>query len=153
MDIDEIYIGDVETLSTIHHALRSSRRRTAIILLANVMFKTGTGGIFPECCNAERSISVRTLSRQIVAIDQEVPVENATGDAYHNVYTSLIQTHLPRLDAIDAINYDSERKIIHPDKNLLGLAVMAVIFTPITTLLFDAETVDHFQEESGLMED
>ena len=152
MDIDDPDLGDIESISTIHHALRSSRRRTAIILVALKLLgpKSAEPSTVDEISD---SISVRTLSRQIVALEQDIPIGQATGDAYHNVYTSLIQTHLPRLQAIRAIKYNPDRKEIRPGENLPALAVIATISTPIAMFLFNDSSVDQFQQGNELMED
>jgi hypothetical protein len=87
-------------------------------------------------------VSVREIARQIKAIEQGVPTEQATGEPYHNVYTSLIQTHLPELDGVGAIEYDSDRKLIGPDKNLIALATIATITSPLAQLLFQTAIAD-----------
>ena len=81
-------------------------------------------------------VSVRQLAREIVSIEEDVPVENATGEPYHNVYTALIQTHLPKLDAVAAIEYNPERKTVIPNQNLLVFALVAAITSPVAKLLF-----------------
>ena len=124
------------SLDAIHHSLRASRRRLIITVLAHhylahTQAKTQDS---PEA--RESTVSVRELSRVIVTIEEEVPIEHATGAPYHNVYTSLIQTHLPELDDIGAIDYDSSRKVVRPDDNLVALAIVANISSPIVKLLF-----------------
>lgn len=122
-----------QSISTIHHVLRSTRRRLAVLLIAkNLMdqlFSEEQPSTSPE-------LSVRELSREIVSIEKDIPLNHATGDNYHNVYTSLTQVHLERLDAIGAITYDADRKIIQPDYNLLALASVAVATSPLVFLLF-----------------
>jgi len=87
-------------------------------------------------------LTVRELSREIVAIEQEVPLDHATGKSYHNVYTSLTQSHLDRLDAIEAIRYDPDRKTVEPDHNLLALASVATSASPLIRLLFRDSTAE-----------
>lgn len=135
-----------QSISTIHHTLRSTRRRLAVLLIANKSLhklftkdeQTEPNQETPESVE----LSVRDIAKEIVAIEQEIPVKNATGDAYHNVYSSLIQAHLHRLDSIDAINYNPTRKTIQPDHNLLALASVAASTSPLVRLLFKNSTAE-----------
>jgi hypothetical protein len=86
--------------------------------------------------DGEALVSVRQLAKEIVSIEKDVSVENATGEPYHNVYTALIQTHLPKLDDVAAIEYNSDRKTVSPDQNLLALSMVAAISSPVAQLLF-----------------
>lgn len=81
-------------------------------------------------------VSVRQIAKEIVSVEEDVPKENATGDPYHNVYTALIQTHLPKLDNVDAIEYDPDRKDITPDENLIAFAMAAALTSSVAQLLF-----------------
>jgi hypothetical protein len=84
----------------------------------------------------ETVVPVRQVAKQIVAIENDVSLEQATGDPYHNVYTSLIQTHLPKLNDVGAIDYNSERKYISPERNLVALAIVASLSSPVVQMLF-----------------
>lgn len=133
-----------ETISTIHHILRSSRRRLVIVLTAKRMMRywiytnerPHEMSLSQFDLESETVITVRQLARRIVAIEQNVSENHATGDDYHNMYTSLIQTHLPKLDSVAAISYNEDRKWIVPDKNLLALASITVATTPLAQMLF-----------------
>lgn len=136
-----------ESVSTIHHALRASRRRLSVILIAQrvtgTISKDGDNtGTQPQVSSTDRVVTVRQLAREIVSIEQGVTKKNATGEPYHNVYTSLIQTHLPRLDDVAAIKYDSDRKTVRPDQNLIVLATIASITSPVIHLLFHPAVAD-----------
>jgi hypothetical protein len=85
------------------------------------------------------SVTVREVARQITAVENGVSPDQATGEPYHNVYTSLIQSHLPRLDAVRAIEYDSDRKIMRPDQNLLPLFIAASTTSPIQILFHSTD--------------
>lgn len=129
-----------ESISTVHHSLRASRRRLVVSLLAHRTI-TATSKINSKELTAADTgtgpgVPVRQLAREIAAIEEDVVLEHATGDPYHNVYTSLIQTHLPELDDVDAIEYDSDRKNVMPDQNLLALAMVVASTSPITQMLF-----------------
>lgn len=138
--------GTDESVSTIHHALRSSRRRLAVVLVARRVIEPFSGEeddpTQSQISSAAPVVTVRQLGRKIVSIEQGVSEKNATGEPYHNVYTSLIQTHLPRLDDVAAIEYDSNRKTVSPDRNLIVLATIASITTPVAQLLFHPAVAD-----------
>jgi hypothetical protein len=130
-----------QSLSAVHHALRAPRRRLAIGLVSHRAI-IATGREYPpkseegRVTASETTVTVRQLAKEIVSIEENVPLEQATGDSYHNVYTALIQTHLPELDKIGAVAYDSDRKEVRPDRNLVALAMVAAISSPISQLLF-----------------
>lgn len=119
-----------EELSTIYHVLRAQRRRLCIlelVTLTNSKHRWAT---------AETVVQARQLARRITAIEQDISVDQASGDAYHSVYTSLTQTHLPVLDDIEVIDYDSNRKTLHPGRNLLPVATIAVTTSPVVKVFF-----------------
>jgi hypothetical protein len=127
--------------STIHHILQASRRRLAVRLIAHRVITTGA--VESTEATAKRQqwrdgivVQVRQLAREIVSIEEDMPIERATGEPYHNVYTALIQTHLPKLDDVAAIEYDSDRKTVTPDQNLLAFALVVEISAPVARLLF-----------------
>ncbi|WP_425604920.1 DUF7344 domain-containing protein [Halobellus marinus] len=92
---------------------------------------------------SEYLISVSQLAREVVSIEDDVPLSHATGDAYHNAYTTLIQTHLPKLDSLGAIKYDDDRKQVGPDQNLLAMAMVATTTSPVAQILFHNALSDH----------
>jgi len=83
-----------DTLETgqIHDILRNDRRRLAIK------------------CLRERgdSMSVRDLSEQVAA--RETGESPAPRDKRRSVYVSLHQTHLPKLDDLGIVEYDTDAK-------------------------------------------
>lgn len=95
--------GDTpQALPTVYHALRASRRRYVIQLLS----KTD-----------EDPVTVRWLSRQITALEEDIPVERATGETYRSVYNALSQSHLPTLADGALINYDPDRQTVSAGPN------------------------------------
>lgn len=50
--------------------------------------------------------TVRELTAEIAAIENDVPVSELAYGQRKTVYTSLYQTHLPKLDELDVIDYD-----------------------------------------------
>jgi phage tail tube protein FII len=133
-----------QSLSTIHHALRASRRRLAVVLVAYRVIRTSATGTSTadEATTDEIEVSVRQIAKEIVVIEEETPPEQATGEPYHNRYNSLNQTHLPELDRVGAIEYNADRKQITPDRNLLALAMVAAITSPLAQTLFHAAVAD-----------
>jgi hypothetical protein len=134
-----------QSLSVVHHALRASRRRLTISFVAHQALTTGqdaTESGRSQLVHTEASMPVRQIAKEIVAVEEDTPVDQTTGDAYHNVYTALIQTHLPKLDDIEAISYDVDRKEIAPAENLLALAMVAAITSPVAQMLFHDAVAD-----------
>ncbi len=76
----------------IHDILRNDRRRAAITVL------TEEGG----------SATIRELSERIASLEsgEDPPPRNLR----QSVYVSLHQTHLPKLDALDIVDYDTDTK-------------------------------------------
>ncbi|MEZ3162316.1 hypothetical protein ABNG03_10150 [Halorubrum sp. RMP-47] len=134
-----------QSLSTIHHTLRASRRRLIVGLVAHRSLKSAE---FQQTKNqvqasdSEPTVTVRQISREIVSIEEGIPLEHATGDPYHNVYTALIQTHLPELDDVGAIRYNPDRKNIRPDDNLFALSMVAALTSPVAQMLFHSAIAD-----------
>jgi hypothetical protein len=130
-----------QSLSVIHHALRTSRRRIVIGLLA---YRTLTSppnyareSARPLPDGPPGSVaSVRQLAREIVMIEENVSRTHATGDPYRNVYTSLIQTHLSKLHDLGVLIYDDDRKQVAADQNLIPVAMVAATTSPIARCLF-----------------
>lgn len=156
MDIPEYILQSYtdESISSIHHILRSSRRRLAIMLISHRSLTAnppdmagddGHGG--PD----EINIPARNLAREITAIEEEIPLSEATGEQYRNVYTSLIQSHLPRLDDSNIIHYDPDRKTIEPGENLLAVAVITAITSPVSQMLLHHALADLYTERGGSM--
>lgn len=138
-DLVDDYID--QSLSEMHHALRASRRRLVVVLVAHRTLTSGArtmDGDRTQGRETERAqdVSVRQLAKEIAAVEQDTSLENATGDDYRNVYTALIQTHLPELADIGAIAYDDNRKTVRPGRNLTALALVAAVTSPIAQMLF-----------------
>lgn len=78
----------------IHDVLRNRRRRLVIDILQD----------------ADAPVSVSDLSKEIGAIEsgREPPPSNVR----QSVYVSLLQTHLPKLDELGIVDYQSEGKMV-----------------------------------------
>jgi hypothetical protein len=97
----------------------------------------------------ETEVSVRDLAREIVAIEQDTTRENATGDEYHSVYTALTQSHLPQLDDIEVIEYQQNRKFVRASQNLIPVALIASISSPVVQFLFQDEDAALYDRSSS----
>ncbi|GAA1341265.1 hypothetical protein GCM10009647_084900 [Streptomyces sanglieri] len=148
---EEQFDGDVnvrKSASSIYHVLRAFRRRITILLIGQRALVPGKILRPPSEPNqsqeAESIITVKELTKEIVAVEEGIPRSHATGTPYHNVYTSLTQTHLPRLDDIGAITYDEDRKKIYADHNLLVLTTIVLTSEPLIKTYFDVDNAEQF---------
>jgi len=140
-----------QSLSVIHHALRASRRRLIIGLVAHRTISTASIDNKDESTQSPSSevvVTVRRLAKEVVTFEENISVDQATGDPYHNVYTALVQTHLPELEEVGAIKYDADRKRVEPDSNLIALAMTAAIVSPIAQMLFHNAIADMHSDTS-----
>lgn len=60
----------------------------------------------------EGPILLRALAEQIAAWENDIPIESVTYKQRKRVYTSLYQSHLPRLHKYGFIEYDANRGTI-----------------------------------------
>ena len=130
------------SLSAVHHALRASRRRLIVAIVSN---RVGSSSrrVAGSDTESTATISVSQLARRIVAVEEDVAVDSATGSRYHSVYTTLIQTHLPKLDSLGVVEYQPDRKQIRPDQNFEAIAIVAAVTVPIAQWLFDETLSEH----------
>jgi hypothetical protein len=112
-------------LSTLYHALRARRRRETIRLLHDADAQV---------------LSVRTLAREIAAIEHELPARYATGEPYRNAYNALSQTHLPTLANAGIIIYDPERQTVSAGPNLRPAALLVATNRPAIETLWRKES-------------
>lgn len=147
-----------ESVSTIHHALRATRRRLTVMLVSHRTISSSSttseaANIHSESKTGETTVSVRQLAREIVSLEENISIQQATGDPYHNVYTALIQTHLPQLADVSAIEYDHHRKTVRPGPNLVALAMVTTVTSPVAQMLFHNAVADLYSGGSTLPED
>lgn len=107
--------NDDSFLSLLYHALRARRRRETIRFVRATDSST---------------VTVRTLAKNIAAVEQGVPPMRATGEPYRNVYNALSQSHLPTLADAGIIIYDPKRQTVSPGPNLLLAALLVAITEP-----------------------
>lgn len=86
--------------------------------------EANTGDIFHILSNQRRRYAVlfflyydpepelRALSKQIAAWENGVPVDRVTAEQRRRVYSGLQQSHLPMMDDLGVISYDSTQHVI-----------------------------------------
>lgn len=58
------------------------------------------------------SVSLNELATRIAAEENDRPVEEVTDSERQRVYISLYQTHLPKLEEADIIEYDEDERMV-----------------------------------------
>jgi len=98
-----------ETLSreTVFEMLKNTRRRYVFHILSQ---------------RAE-PVTLATLSEEVAALEYDTAVEDLTGDQRQRIYVSLRQTHLPRLDDANVVDFDSEANTVGLAENASDLQV------------------------------
>lgn len=86
------------TRDDIYHLLQTKRRRDVLRYLRDT----------------EGPVRLRELAEQVAAWEQETTVENLNSSERQRVYISLYQSHLPKLDTHDIVDYDKDRGRVEP---------------------------------------
>ncbi|NGM70745.1 hypothetical protein G6M89_17320 [Natronolimnobius sp. AArcel1] len=68
-------------------------------------------------------VSLRPLSEQVAAWENNVPRQAVTPQQRKRVYTALHQAHLPKLDRYGLITYDTRQTVVKPTDDLKRLTV------------------------------
>ena len=102
-------------LSNLYHVLQARRRREVIRIIHTT---------------DDSTLSVRSIAREIAAVEYDLAQTNATGEPYRNAYNALSQTHLPTLADADIISYNSERQTVSRGGNLPLAALLVDINEP-----------------------
>jgi len=89
----------------IHDVLRNDRRRMVLEQLGA----------------ADTPVSTRELSERIAA--REAGSDPPPRDVRRSVYISLQQTHLPKLDDLDVVDYDDTTREVRPGDNAAEVGV------------------------------
>jgi hypothetical protein len=97
---------------TVHEVLRNDRRRRTLEYLRERL----------------EPVSVRELSESIAGI--EASISPTPRDLRQSVYNSLHQTHLPKLDDFDIVDYDKDRKMVALEERAKDIYVYMGIATP-----------------------
>jgi hypothetical protein len=90
---DEGYASDCVSPDDAFHVLRNPRRRLLVRLLAD----------------AAAPVEMRELAERVAARENETTVEAIDSDQRQRAYVSLYQTHLPKMDELDVVDYDQDR--------------------------------------------
>ena len=90
--------GDGSEVAEVFNFLGNRRRLLTLRYLA--LFRPGT------------TIEVRHLARVIRGIETGNPPRNVGTADYESAYNGLIQTHLPKIDQRELIEYDEQRKTV-----------------------------------------
>ena len=114
-------------LSTLYHALRARRRRETIHLLHSANSSV---------------LSVRSLAREITAVEYQISRKQATGEPYRNTYNALCQTHLPTLEDAGIVIYDPERQTVAAGPNLSLAALLVAISQPAIETLQERKSTN-----------
>jgi len=93
------------SLDTVFQTLGNQRRRFTISYLKTV----------------EETATIREVATQVAAWENDISVEELSYQDRKRVYTSLYQSHLPKLAAAGFINYDRDRGIIKLTKEVDNL--------------------------------
>ena len=68
--------------------------------------------------SGEEEVDLGTLAKTIAAWENEQPVEQVTSNERKRVYTSLQQSHLPKLAEAGVIDYDDRAGLVRPRPEL-----------------------------------
>lgn len=68
-------------------------------------------------------IPLRDLSRQVAAWENNIDPLEVTSAQRKRVYTALHQSHLPKLDDADVVDFDEDRSIVEPTDSLSNLQI------------------------------
>lgn len=90
------------TPDDIFHVLQTNRRRDAIRYLLE----------------KDNPVKMRDVAEYVAAKENETTVANLTSTQRQRVYIPLYQSHLPKLDEQDVIEYDKPRGIVRPTDRL-----------------------------------
>ncbi|WP_255192354.1 DUF7344 domain-containing protein [Natronobeatus ordinarius] len=67
------------------------------------------------------AVRLRTLAEQLAAWENDVSLPEVTYKQRKRVYISLYQTHLPKMDRLGIIEYDSSSGVVKPNPELATL--------------------------------
>lgn len=98
--------------AVIHDILSNSRRRAVI---SHLKEETGT-------------MTVRDLASHIA--ERESGTSPPPRNVQKSVYNSLIQTHLPKLDREDVVDYDENRKTVSVSESARDVDIYMELVTP-----------------------
>ncbi|RQG93762.1 DUF7344 domain-containing protein [Natrarchaeobius oligotrophus] len=98
------YVGDLIqrpqpsplTVDEASSAIENERRRLIVDVVSRI----------------DDRITIRKLSEIVASAELEKPAGQLTSKERKRVYVALYQTHLPKLDDVDVIDYDQDRGVV-----------------------------------------
>jgi hypothetical protein len=70
-----------------------------------------------------RPVELGDLAQQIAAWEYETTLEGVTPEQRKRVYTTLQQTHLPKMDEATILSFDSDRGVIEPTERTREISI------------------------------
>lgn len=89
---------------TAHDLLSSERRRQVL-----------------SCLTDHSSMALPDLADEIASREYDGTLAQVPADAVLQIYRSLYQTHVPKLEAADVLNYDQDQDLVTPAENAPAL--------------------------------
>ncbi|MCU4753193.1 hypothetical protein OB919_14605 [Halobacteria archaeon AArc-curdl1] len=93
---------------SVFHILQTSRRRDVLRYLQAQLEDEN------DDFESVSAVSISDLTEWIAARENNITVEQLRSSQRQRVYISLYQTHLPKLDELNVINYDDDRGLVTP---------------------------------------
>jgi hypothetical protein len=88
--------------------LRNQRRRFVLHYLKN---------------NPDEEVTIGTLADQVAAWEYAIPLEEVSSTQRKRVYTTLQQSHLPKMDEAGIVEFDGDRGTITPTSVVADLTI------------------------------
>lgn len=88
-------VADQDWVAELCHLLSNHRRQYVLLYLLSHTDK--------------QWVKTGEIARWVTAVEEDCPIQNATGQPYHRVRTTLTQTHLKALSNGGVIEYDGNR--------------------------------------------
>lgn len=71
----------------------------------------------------DEPVSLASLSEQVAAWENDTDVEALDPDARQRVYVSLLQSHLPKMDEANIVNFDKSNAVVELSRNASDVEV------------------------------
>lgn len=70
--------------------------------------------VLAELAARQRSLTIDDLTRAIVKHNHHVPLTEVSGETLTRIETSLHHVHIPKLEAVGLVEYNSVRELVEP---------------------------------------
>lgn len=74
--------------------------------------------VLAALADQRQSVSINDLAKAIVKYNHHTPLTEADGKTITGIQTALHHVHLPKLEAVGLVEYDSERQLVEPTAQL-----------------------------------